>query len=165
MFWAQRAPSLSKIALTCTRRPKDQNKHTRNRAARPSPVSSEQEQTYTNSRPLVEEIEKIEFFPSSLKILNVWFLGDNVYFWGDNFRRRTNVQQLTCNIDLSNYFYYLFFSFVLIELKPFVLKGRDVGEKLWKSVKMVKKCEKWWNDFALQLLPFGFSLLLFTFGK
>ena len=39
------------------------------------------------------------------------------------FRRRTNVQQLTCKIDLSNFFYYLFFSFVLIELKPFVLKG------------------------------------------
>ena len=44
-------------------------------------------------------------------------------------RRRTNVQQLTCNIDLSNYFYYLFFSFVLIELKPFVLKGKVPGEK------------------------------------
>ena len=44
-------------------------------------------------------------------------------------RRRTNVQQLTCNIDLSNYFYYLLFSFVLIELKPFVLKGKVLGEK------------------------------------
>ena len=43
---------------------------------------------------------------------------------------RTNVQQLTCNIDLSNYFYYLFFSFVLIALKPFVLKGKVPGEKL-----------------------------------
>ena len=40
------------------------------------------------------------------------------------YRRRTNVQQLTCNIDLSCSFYYLFFSFVLIELKPFVLKGK-----------------------------------------
>ena len=29
----------------------------------------------------------------------------------------TNVQQLTCKIDLSNSFYYLFFSFVLLELK------------------------------------------------
>ena len=46
------------------------------------------------------------------------------------FRRRTNVQQLTCKIDLSNYFYYLFFSFVLLELKPFVLKGKVRGEKL-----------------------------------
>ena len=34
------------------------------------------------------------------------------------FRRRTNVQQLTCKIDLSSSFYYLFFSFVLIELNP-----------------------------------------------
>ena len=44
------------------------------------------------------------------------------------FRRRTNVQQLTCNIDLSCSFYYLFFSLVLIELKPFVLKGKVLGE-------------------------------------
>ena len=44
-------------------------------------------------------------------------------------RRRTNVQQLTCNIDLSSSFYYFFFSFVLIELKPFVLKGKVLGEK------------------------------------
>ena len=44
-------------------------------------------------------------------------------------RRRTNVQQLTCKIDLSNSFYYLFFSFVLLELKPFVLKGKVPGEK------------------------------------
>ena len=43
-------------------------------------------------------------------------------------RRRTNVQQLTCNIDLSCSFYYLFFSFVLLELKPFVLKGKVLGE-------------------------------------
>ena len=50
-------------------------------------------------------------------------------------RRRTNVQQLTCNIDLSCYFYYyLFFSFILLELKPFVLKGKVLGEK-WE------KCE------------------------
>ena len=46
-----------------------------------------------------------------------------------NYRRTTNVQQLTCKIDLSNSFYYLFFSFVLIELKPFVLKGKVLGEK------------------------------------
>ena len=49
--------------------------------------------------------------------------------WEPVDRRRTNVQQLTCNIDLSNSFYYLFFSFVLIELKPFVLKGKVLGEK------------------------------------
>ena len=59
-----------------------------------------------------------------------------------NFRRRTDVQQLTCNIDLScSFYYYLFFSsFVLIELKPFVLKGGKVlGEN---SEKVRKKCEQ-----------------------
>ena len=66
-----------------------------------------------------------------------------------NDRRRTNVQQLTCKIDLSNSFYYLFFSFVLIELKPFVLKGKVLGEKFWKVLESAKKCEKLWNDFAL----------------
>ena len=48
------------------------------------------------------------------------------------------MQQLTCNIDLSCSFYCLFFSFVLLELKPFVLKGKVMGEKLRKSVKIVK---------------------------
>ena len=51
-------------------------------------------------------------------------------------RRRTNVQQLTCTIDLPFSFYYLFFSFVLLELKPFVLKGESPGEKI------MKKCQK-----------------------
>ena len=60
-----------------------------------------------------------------------------------NCRRRTNVQQLTCNLDLSCCFLLSFFSFVFIELKPFVLKGRVLGENFWK------KCEKFWNDFAL----------------
>ena len=45
-------------------------------------------------------------------------------------RRRTNVQQRTCKIDLPFSFYYLFFSFVLLELKPLVLKGKVLGEKL-----------------------------------
>ena len=44
-------------------------------------------------------------------------------------RRRTNVQQLTCKIDSSRSFYYLFFSFVLLELKPFVFKWKVLGEK------------------------------------
>ena len=43
-------------------------------------------------------------------------------------RRRTNVQQLTCNICLSRTFYYLFFSFVLLELKPFVYKWKVLGK-------------------------------------
>ena len=58
-------------------------------------------------------------------------------------RRRTNVQQLTCNIDLSRSFYYLFFSFVLIELKPFVLKGKVPGEKI------MKKCENLWKVWKI----------------
>ena len=36
------------------------------------------------------------------------------------------MQQLTCNIDLSCYIFF-FFSLVLIELKPFVLKGKVLG--------------------------------------
>ena len=63
-------------------------------------------------------------------------------------RRRTNVQQLTCNIDLSCSFYYFFFSFVLIELKRFVLKGKVLGEKFWKSVKKCEKMWKFWNNFC-----------------
>ena len=39
------------------------------------------------------------------------------------------MQQLTCKIDLSKSFYFLFFSFVLLELLPFVLKGKVLGEK------------------------------------
>ena len=49
------------------------------------------------------------------------------------------MQQLTCNIDLSRSFYYFIFSFVLLELKPFVLKGKVLGEN---SEKVRKKCEK-----------------------
>ena len=40
------------------------------------------------------------------------------------------MQQVTCNIDLSSSFDYLFFAFVLIELKSFVLKGKVLGEKI-----------------------------------
>ena len=49
------------------------------------------------------------------------------------------MQQLTCNIDLSCFFYYLFFPFVLIELKPFVLKGKVLGEKFEKVCKILKR--------------------------
>ena len=59
------------------------------------------------------------------------------------------MQQLTCKIDLSSSFYHLFLSFVLLELKPFVLKGKVPGEKIMKKViKSAKKCENM-NDFAL----------------
>ena len=50
------------------------------------------------------------------------------------------MQQLTCKIDLSNSFYYLFFSFVLMELKPFVLKRKALGENSEKVLKSAKKC-------------------------
>ena len=52
------------------------------------------------------------------------------------------MQQLTCKIDLSNSFYYLFFSFVLLELKPFVLKGKVLGKNSEKVPKSAKKCSK-----------------------
>ena len=58
------------------------------------------------------------------------------------------MQQLTCNIDLSCSFHYLFFSFVLLELKPFIFEGESPGEKLWKThedgngEKLTVK--KWW---------------------
>ena len=49
-------------------------------------------------------------------------------FLEEDKRATTNVQHLMCNIDLSCSFYYIFFSFVLVELKPFVLKGKVLGE-------------------------------------
>ena len=73
------------------------------------------------------------------------------------FRRRTNVQQLTCKIDLSNSFYYLFFSFVLIELKSFVLKGEVPGENYEKVPKSVKKSVKNYET----ILPFSCCPLVF----
>ena len=71
-------------------------------------------------------------------------------------RRRTNVQQQTCNIDLPSSFYYLFFSFVLLELKPFVFKWKVLGEKFWKGAKSVKKCENY-----ERILPFRCCPLVF----
>ena len=52
------------------------------------------------------------------------------------------MQQLTCKIDSSDSFYYLFFSFIILELKPLVLKGKVRGEKYEKVPKSAKKCEK-----------------------
>ena len=56
------------------------------------------------------------------------------------------MQQLTCKIDSSNSFYYLFFSFIILELKPLVLKGKKSGgknyEKVPKSAKKVRKIMK-----------------------
>ena len=61
------------------------------------------------------------------------------------------MQQLTCNIDLSNYFYYFFFSFVLIELKPLVLKGKVLGEKILKKCEKLRKSVKNYET----ILPFS----------
>ena len=58
------------------------------------------------------------------------------------------MQQLTCNIDLSSSFYYLFFSCVLIELKPFVLKGKVLGEKFLKKCEKVRKSVKIMKRFC-----------------
>ena len=67
------------------------------------------------------------------------------------------MQQLTCKIDFSNSFYYLFFSFVLLELKPFVLKGKVLGEKLLKKCEKVRKIVKNYET----ILPFSCCPLVF----
>ena len=54
------------------------------------------------------------------------------------------------------FFYYLFFSFVLLELKPFVLKGKVLGENYEKVWKFVKKCEN-----SETILPFSCCPLVF----
>ena len=71
--------------------------------------------------------------------------------------RRTNVQQLTCNIGLSNSFYYLFFFFVLIELKPFVLNGKSRGKNHEQVRKSVKNYET--------ILPFSCCPLVFSLSN
>ena len=68
------------------------------------------------------------------------------------------MQQLTCNIDLSRSFYYLFFSCVLIELKPLVLKGKVLGEKFCKSVKKREKVLKSVKN-SETILPFSIVAL------
>ena len=87
--------------------------------------------------PILKE-EKIRerswIFPSETATAFLSFSEGRGNFCG----RRTNVQQLTCKIDLSSSFYYLFLSFVLLELKPFALKGKSRGknyEQVWKKVR------------------------------
>ena len=68
-----------------------------------------------------------------------------------NFRRRT--KRATTNVQhrfVQLFYIFFFFSFVLIELKPFVLKGNVLGEKFWKSVKKVRKSAKNYET----ILPF-----------
>ena len=52
------------------------------------------------------------------------------------------MQQLTCKIDSSNYFYYLFFSFIILELKPFVFEGESPGGNILKKCQKVPKSMK-----------------------
>ena len=65
------------------------------------------------------------------------------------------MQQLTCNNDLSRSFSYSFFSFVPVELKPSVLKGKVPGEKFSKSA---KKCENSETILPFSCCPLFFSL-------
>ena len=65
-----------------------------------------------------------------------------------NVKRRTNVLQLACKMVWS-------FSFFLFT-KGLYFK-RSPGEKFWKSVKSVEKCEKVWKS-AATISPFRFSL-------
>ena len=66
------------------------------------------------------------------------------------------MQQLTCKIDLSGSFYYLFFSFVPLELKPFVLKGKSWGKNSEKVPKSVKKCEDYETILPFSCCPLAF---------
>ena len=70
------------------------------------------------------------------------------------------MQQLTCKIDLSNSFYYFFFSFVLIERKPLVFKWKVLGEK--KCVKKCLKVRKSVKNYET-ILPFSCCPLVFPF--
>ena len=68
-------------------------------------------------------------------------------------RATTNVQ----NRDSSNSFYYLFFSFIILELKPLVLKGKVRGEIFMKKCQKVRKNAKNYET----ILPFSFCPLVF----
>ena len=50
------------------------------------------------------------------------------------------MQQLTCKIDSSNSFYYLFFSFIILELKTLFGRGKSWGKNSEKVPKSAKKC-------------------------
>ena len=68
----------------------------------------------------------------------------NLHELGSYIRRRTNVQQLTCNIDLSCSFLISFLLFCSPWAKTLGFKGESpFSKKVWKM------CEKVWNDFAL----------------
>ena len=87
---------------------------------------------------------------SSLKGTAIWMTRCD---WNsmllNTFRRRTNVQQLTCNIDLSVLF--IIFSFFGSPwAKTLCFEGESPGGKMLKKCeKSAEKCGKFWNDFAL----------------
>ena len=64
------------------------------------------------------------------------------------------MQQLTCKIDLPFSFYYLFFSFVLLELKTLCFEGESPGGKI------MKKCQKGAKNYET-ILPFSCCPLVF----
>ena len=71
------------------------------------------------------------------------------------------MQQLTCNIDLSSYFSYLFLSFVLIELKTLCFEGQSPGGKILKKMPKVWKILK----TSETILPFGCCPLVLLRGS
>ena len=77
------------------------------------------------------------------------------------------MQQLTCKIDLSNSFYYLFFSFIILELKPLVLKGKVPGGKIMKKCQKVRKSAKIMKRFCplVVALLFFRELYVCNFGR
>ena len=94
-----------------------------------------------------------------LNVLNlVWIL---VWIWSEfQIQRRTNVQQLTCNVDLSSSFFLSFLLFSSLWAKALCFEGEVLGEKFWKSV---KKCEKVRKSvkYYETILPFSCCPLVF----
>ena len=66
------------------------------------------------------------------------------------------MQQLTCKIDSSNSFYYLFFSFIILERKK-SFEGESPGGKILKKRQKVPKSAKNYET----ILPFSCCPLVF----
>ena len=76
-------------------------------------------------------------------------------------RRRTNVQQLTCKIDSSNSFYYLFLLFYYPWAKTLCFEGESPGGKILKKCQKVLKSAKNYET----VLPFSCCPLVFLWEK
>ena len=76
-------------------------------------------------------------------------------------RRRTNVQQLTCKIDLSSSFFLLsFLLFCSHWAKTFCFEGKSPGGKI------LKKCEEvWkitlWHEIITKIIPWELFFVIF----